>query len=117
MNVLCGLTRQNKILCLVVYNICRTKTLQSGFLDKVEDLLVDGHVQDIKETRKEIHTRAVEAAISSGEPNRVLRTASPEIQEEEMGMTRGERTALAQLRSGYSSDLESFKNSIGISDS
>ena len=92
-------------------------TLQSGFLDQVEDLLVDGHVRDIKETRKEIHTRAVEAAIRSREPNRVLRTTPPEIQEEEVEMTRGERTALAQLRSGFSSDLESFKNRIGVSDS
>ena len=89
------------------------ETLQSWFLDQVEDL-ADGHAQDIKETRKEIHTRAVETAISRA-PNRVLRTTPPEIQEEAVEMTR-ERTALTQLRSCFSSDRESFKNRIGISD-
>ena len=48
---------------------------------------------------------------------RVLITTPPEIQDEEVEMTRGERTALEQLRSGFSSDLESFKNRIGISGS
>ena len=68
------------------------------------------------------HSRAQELTLqlrfpTEGASRRVLRTTPPEIQEEEVEMTRGERTALTQLQSGFSSHLESFKNRFGNSDS
>ena len=81
------------------------------------DLLIDGCVRGIKGVRNEVHTIAVEAAISRREPNRVLGTIPHDIGEEETDMNRGERTALAQLRSGFSANLENFQNRIGVSDS
>ena len=91
-------------------------TLQTAYLDQIGDLLDDGCVLDIKEARKVIHTRAVEAAVRGREPNRVLGTAPPDLDEEERELSRGERTALAQLRSGFSADLNTFRSAIGASD-
>ena len=85
------------------------ETLQSDFLDQVEDLLVDFHLQDIRETREEIHTRAVEVAISRRKPNRVLTATSPEIQEEERQMTKGERTASHSFGSALAQTLKASR--------
>jgi len=41
------------------------QSLQMGFSDQVNGLLVDGYIIDIKEARKTIHTRAVDAAIKT----------------------------------------------------
>ena len=92
-------------------------SLQTGFSDQVNDLLVDGYVTDIKTTRKILHTRAVQAAIRSRRINGVLEEAAPEVDQAEINLPRVARTTLAQLRSGYCSALETFKNRINISPS
>ena len=93
----------------------KKKTLQLSFADQVSDLLVDGCVEDIKEARKVIHTRAVEEAIASRGPNGVLGSAALDVDTGKVGLPRGARTTLAQLRSGYCSALHSFKHRIGLS--
>ena len=93
----------------------KKQSLQSGFSDQVNDLLVDGCITDIKVARKTIHTRAVRAAIGSRRPNGVLSDSAPDVDVAEMDLPRGTRTSLAQLRSGYCSALNSFKNRIGTS--
>ena len=65
------------------------------FLDQFKDLLLDGSVKDIKTKRREIHTRAVEAVISARKPNRILGAIPPDVVEEEVEVSRGERTTLA----------------------
>ena len=92
-------------------------SLQTGFSDQVNDLLVDGYVTDIKTTRKILHTRAVQAAIRSRRINGVLEEAAPEVDQAEINLPRVARTTLAQLRSGYCSALETFKNRINLSPS
>ena len=90
------------------------QSLQMHSSDQVNDLLVGGVIEDIKEARKTIHTRAVGAAMNSRRPNGVLSGPAPEVSEEEVSLSRGARTTLAQLRSGYCSNLNTFKHRIGL---
>jgi len=90
------------------------QSLQMHSSDEVGDLLVGGVIEDIKEARATIHTRAVRAAMDSRRPNGVLSRPAPEVNEEEASLSRGARTTLAQLRSGYCSDLNTFKHRIGL---
>ena len=89
-------------------------TLQLHSRDQVSDLLVNGVIEDIKEARKTIHTRAVRTAINNRRPNGVISGPAPEVNEEEANLPRGTRTTLAQLRSGYCSDLNTFKHRINL---
>ena len=93
------------------------QSLQTHSGDQVNDLLVNGVIEDIKEARKTIHTRAVRAAMDSRRPNGVLSGPAPEVGEEEVSLSRGARTTLAQLRSGYCSNLNTFKHRIGLTPS
>ena len=93
------------------------QSLQTGFRDQVNDLLVDGNVHDIKTTRKVLHTRAVQAAIRSRRLNGVLSGAAPEVDQSETELPRIARTTLAQLRSGYCSALETFRHRINLAPS
>ena len=88
------------------------QSLQTGFRDQIDDLLVDGRITDIKEARKVIHTRAVREAIGSRNTNGVLLMAAPDVDEAETDLPRAARTTLAQLRSGYCSSLNTFKHRI-----
>ena len=72
---------------------------------------------DIKEARREIHTREVEMAISSMSPNQVLGGAVPDVDVAETSLPRGARTTRAQLRSGFCSSLGDFKHRIGLAPS
>ena len=86
----------------------KKKTLQMALLDQNQDLLVDGSVQDLITLRRDIQTRAVQAAIGAREPNRIISTIPPDVDEEEVEQSKGERTTLAQLRSGFGSGRNSF---------
>jgi len=88
---------------------------QMCFANQVNDLLVDGCVDDVKEARKEIHTKVVCEALASRGTNGVLGSAAPDVDAEEVGLPRGTRTTLAQLRSGYCSALSTFRHRIGLS--
>ena len=90
------------------------QSLQKGYSDQVDDLLVDGHITDIKIARKTIHTRAVRAAIGSRRQSEVLSMAAPDVDEAEINLPRVARTTLAQLRSGHCSALNSFKHKIEL---
>ena len=92
----------------------KKELLQTMFSNQVNDLLANGFVEDIKEVRNTIHTRAVRAAIGSRRPNGVLSRPAPEVDVEEVRLSRGARTTLAQLRSGYCSALNTFKNRINL---
>ena len=69
----------------------KKETLQTGCLDQHEDLLVDVHVQVIKEVTREILNRAVEAAIRGKEPSKVMRITLSDINKKEKHVGRGER--------------------------
>ena len=92
--------------------------IPTSFEEPFQDQLVNGCVLDIKTTRKVIHTRAVEVAIESRKPNRVLGAAAPDVSDlAEQDMTRQERTTLAQLRTGFCSALNGYLHVIGATES
>ena len=70
-------------------------TLQRSFVNEVSDLLVDGCVEDFKEARKTIHTKAVREALASRGSNEVLGSAAPDVDAEEVGLPRSTRKTLA----------------------
>ena len=91
-------------------------TLQTRCLDQVAHLMDDGHILDSKAARKDIHTRAVENAIQESSDNPVLGAPAPEVNFEERELQRATRTTLAQLRSGYCSSLNEYRERTGLSD-
>ena len=90
-------------------------TLQIAYMERVEDLLADGCIRDVKLGRKEIPTGAVRMAIGKKRTNRVLGTTPPEINIEEVDLKSGERTTLAQISPGFCSTLKDFQNRIELS--
>lgn len=70
---------------------------------------------EYKQMNKQIHTNTVQSTIDSYIPNKVLQTSPPEINSEEKILPRRSRTTLAQLRSGYSSYLNTFLHRINRS--
>ena len=84
-------------------------TLQSRFLPTVSPHLINGIVppDSYRATIQSLHTSAVSSVISSRPHNRVLGEPSPGVAEEEATLPRPYRTALAQLRSGFSPVLNS----------
>ena len=65
-------------------------SLQMGYSDQVNDLLNDGYVEDIVETRRTIHTRAMQAAIGSRRANGVLLQVASEVNPLESDLPRGQ---------------------------
>ena len=92
-------------------------TLQSKFLPTVSPYLSNGILPpDIyKDTLKSLHTSAVSSYLSSRAPNRVLAAPDPLVSEEERELPRVYRTTLAQLRSGFSPALNSYRERVGRS--
>ena len=76
---------------------------------------MDGCIQDLKLTRRDIHTRVVRTEVGRKDPKRVLGTKPPEINEDKVDLTRGERKTLAQMRSGFCSAPKYFQNRVGLS--
>ena len=56
---------------------------------------------DYKPTLAALHTSAVQSAIASRPPNRVLQAPAPDVADEEVSLPRPHQTTLAQLRSGF----------------
>ncbi len=72
-----------------------------------------GLTQDIyKKKLKEIHTNDVRTEISNNIYNPVLNEPAPPIHKDELKLPRKTRSTLAQLRSGYSSYLNSYLSRI-----
>ena len=57
-----------------------------------------------------IHTDAVRDVLLKAQPSKVLHTQPPEIHKDEKLLPRGTRCKLAQLRSGYSNLLNTYKH-------
>ena len=65
-----------------------------------------------KETLKSLHTDSVQKAIDNYDNNRVLNSKPPEINPEELTLSRRERVELARLRSGFSRQLKHYHGKI-----
>ena len=97
----------------------RVPLLQSAYLADLSHLLgPDGAAapDDHRAAIRAIHTSCVQHHISVSPPNRVLSSRPPEISLSESRLPRPYRTTLAQLRSGHCSRLNTYRNTIGISD-
>ena len=66
----------------------------------------------IKSKKKKIHTDTVKRVTDNYPPNKVLLSRAPPIHEDETKLPRTTRSTLAQLRSGYSSHLNSYLHRI-----
>ena len=89
------------------------ETLVSKFGKDVADFSVSNldqksAAEQVKLHTKSIHTSCVKQTLNSLSPNKVTKTKPPEINSEEKLLPRTTRSTLAQLRSGYSSSLNSF---------
>ena len=87
------------------------ETLTSKFATVLRPYLQGDVIADdlnYKEGLKSIHTDSVRDVIERQEPNKVLRTPAPTISPSEKTLPRRTRVLLAQLRSGYSSILNSY---------
>ena len=94
-------------------------TLSSKFHRKLAPYLRNGIITQngYNKTVKRIHTKAVSDEIINLGPNRVLGAIAPPIDKSELSLSRGHRSLLAQLRSGFSSSLRSYQHTIGKVDS
>ena len=90
-------------------------TLQSKFLPTVAHHLQDNiiHPEEYEEVIKDLHTSAVQRALSAQGPNRVLGTSPPPISNTELALPRHYRTTLSQLRSGHCTLLRSYQARVG----
>ena len=85
------------------------ETLWGKYRDDVEHLVFDGlNPVTYREALRSLHLTAVEEAISQYTPPLWPNNGHPDISEEERELPRETRTALAQLRSGYSRLLNSY---------
>ena len=85
-------------------------TLVSKFGNEVRDISYFDLPEDVyKKKLKFIHTKSVKEIIK---PSKVLNTIPPTINDSEKTLPRKTRTTLAQLRSGYSNFLNSYKHRI-----
>ena len=89
-------------------------TLRSRYGSTVLPLTVDGRTDttNYKEGLKTIHTSSVAKTIRNQEDNKVLLAPAPKVNQTEANLPRKTRTTLAQLRSGYSSILNSYLHRI-----
>ena len=97
----------------------RVPLLQSAYLADLSHLLEpDGAAAPDRHNAsiRSIHSSSVQHYISVSPPNKVLSTRPPEISPSETRLPRPYRSALAQLRSGHCSKLNTYKFKIGLSD-
>ena len=90
------------------------KTLKTRFGEEIKQIIPpSGHTKDIHKAKiKQIHTKSVRDSIARQEPNPVLGFPAPKVNVTEKELPRQTRTRLAQLRSGYSSNLNSYLSRI-----
>ena len=89
-------------------------TLTTKFAKDVEPLIPENgtDIPSYKSGLKTLHTLSVQETILNQAPNLVLNEPAPEIHKSERSLSRKARVTLAQLRSGYSSHLNTFLNRI-----
>ena len=107
--------------CLESGNVCHSITTKATPERQMKETLYTRHRKhyrakdgqnDRKATLQVLHTDAVDKAVKSHERNVVLDGWPPPISSPEKGLTRKERSTLAQLRSGYCILLGSYKSRI-----
>ena len=85
------------------------KTLQTEHSHDIRNITQNGHTKDQHKSRlKQIHTSSVRNYLNTVSENRVLQNPAPEICPSEKTLPRETRSTLAQLRSGFSSHLNSY---------
>ena len=89
-------------------------TLKIKFGSDIKNFLpAGGLTQDLyKKKLKEIHTSDVRTEIINNSHNPVLNEPAPPIHNDELKLPRKTRSTLSQLRSGYSSYLNSYLSRI-----
>ena len=89
-------------------------SMLTRFAEDIRPLAPTGISDDInyKEGLKTLHTSSVQATIAKQSDNAVLGTKAPKVNKSETILPRKTRTILSQLRSGYSSHLNTFLNTI-----
>ena len=93
------------------------QTLTSKFGSKIRDLNLQNIEEDqaksqLRYHQTEIHTRCVQETIEAFQANKVLQTCPPPINQDEKNLPRPTRSTLSQIRSGYSSYLNSYLHRI-----
>ena len=94
------------------------ESLQSAYYADVAPYLVDGIVpaDQYNDIKNKLHADQVLRAITSRQPNPVLGHRAPPIHRSESRLPRAHRSAMAQLRSGYSNYLNSYLVRVGRAD-
>ena len=90
----------------------KMKTTAISLKPKIEYCLPVPDKPSFKRGLKRLHTRAVNLTINRYEDNRVIKTRPPEINKQELNLTRKIRTKLAQLRSGFSRKVNDYMSRI-----
>ncbi len=85
------------------------QTIESKFGNDVKPLARNLTEENYKSKLKTIHTRSVRYSLQTYDNNKVLNARPPEIHKSECILPRTTRSTLAQLRSGYSTHLKSYK--------
>jgi hypothetical protein len=87
-------------------------TLHNTHIQYIDNLRIDGPPtftpNEYKFLLKTMHTDTVTDSIATNSFNTVLQANAPPIHKSELTLTRKARTTLAQLRSGYSTYLNSY---------
>ena len=89
-------------------------TLKTKFSEDIRELIPENGSDELsyKIGLKFLHTSCVQSTIQNQQVNPILNLPAPEIDKSEKTLPRKTRVTLAQLRSGYSSSLNSFLNRI-----
>ena len=92
----------------------KRNTLKTKFADNIKPLTAGGITDPVsyKAGLRQLHTDAVRQTINNQAPNKVLNMPAPKINRTEKLLPRKTRTTLAQLRSGYSTYLNSYLHRI-----
>ena len=92
----------------------KRETLKIRYAADILPLTADGITDPInlKEGLKTLHTTSVRETIANQNQNKVLQEPAPAVNTNEKSLPRRTRTILAQLRSGYSTHLESYLHRI-----
>ena len=90
------------------------ETLSTKHSDALQHYTREGITDNViyKEGIKNLHTAAVARAIANQRDNKVLNQPAPRIDKSEATLPRKTRSILAQLRSGYSTHLNSYLHRI-----
>jgi len=86
------------------------ETLVTKYAADVSPFTINNTIDDLnyKEAVRSIHTTSVQRTIQRQAPNKVLGVPAPNINKNEKTLPRRTRTLLSQLRSGYSTHLNSY---------